>query len=108
MLNLFLKRIIHINQQFLLWGMDKKYLYIITLVAIIFFFLSYVATINYNERQRLAIENGFREGRFFEQKNALAQLQATGVYTISVIDEKNETQLVRLGIIQSMNFKPEE
>jgi len=90
--------------------MDKKTTYIIILIAFVVFLLSYIGTAKYKEQQRVAFEDGFRKGQLYEQRNAIAQLQATGIYTISVINEDNETQLVRLDLVKqrtSIDDQPE-
>ena len=80
--------------------MDKKTIYVIILIAFVVFLLSYIGTTKYRQQRRVALEDGFRQGQLYEQRNAIGQLQATGIYTISVINENNETQLVRLDLVQ--------
>ncbi|MEK6826740.1 MAG: hypothetical protein AABX90_03860 [Nanoarchaeota archaeon] len=80
--------------------MDKKSRIILALIAVIVFLVVYILASKYNQtqlqRQQTAFEEGFRQGGLNEQRNAISQVQAVGVYTITVIDEKNKTQLIKL------------
>ena len=79
--------------------MDRKNRTIIILSLALLFLIIYIGVMKYNEMQRAVFEDGLRQGQLLEQKNVVAQLQASGVYIIPIINEKNETQLLRLGLI---------
>ncbi|MBU0666610.1 MAG: hypothetical protein KKC26_04560 [Nanoarchaeota archaeon] len=84
--------------------MDKKTTIIYILIAIIIFLIAFIIASKYHqiqlEKQQLAFQEGIRQGQLSEQRNALTQIQTTGTYTIPIIDETNQTQLIKLGIIQ--------
>ena len=80
--------------------MDKKNIAILVLIVLIIFLIGYVGAIKLNQRQQLIYEEGVGFGQLLEQRNAISQLQNNGFYIISFLDGKNETQIIRLGVIQ--------
>ena len=89
--------------------MDKKSIVIIVLVILVLILLGYIMISKFREGQELIFQEGLRQGQLLEQRNIIAQIQASGVYVIPVINENNETINIRLGLIQQEPlFVPEE
>ena len=84
--------------------MDKKSTIIVVLCALVILLIFYIGAIKFNKMQELAFQQGLRQGQLLEQRNAISQIQASGIYTIAVINENNETQIIRLGLVQQGNF----
>ena len=84
--------------------MDKKNIAILVLIVAILFLLAYIGALKYQQKQQALqqriYEEGVRFGQLLEQKNVLTQLQTNSFYTLSFFNEKNETQTIRLGIMQ--------
>lgn len=91
-------------------GDTKNYL-IVILVLVIAALGVYIGVGKYNQKQndiRTAYyEQGLRDGQLYEQRNVILQLQGQGFYALNFIDANNETQTIRLGLIQQQFQLPE-
>lgn len=84
-------------------GDGKNYL-IVVLILIIVALGVYIGISKYNQKQaalqQAIYEKGLQDGQLYEQRNVIMQLQSQGFYSLSFLDEQNETQTIYLSLIQ--------
>ena len=85
--------------------MDKKSSIIILLSVLLILLIIYIGAVKFNDARELAFQQGLRQGQLLEQRNAISQIQSTGIYSIPIINEKNETQVLRLGLLQENSLQ---
>lgn len=84
--------------------MDGKNWLIIVLIIVVVGLGSYIGFTKYQQKllaeKQIIYNQGLSDGQLIEQRNILLNLQSNGFYSISFYDENNETQTIRLGLIQ--------
>ncbi len=84
--------------------MDSKTWTIVILILVVAGLGSYIGVSRYQQKllaeKQLIYDQGINDGRLVEQRNVILQLQNSGFYSLSFYDENNQTQTIRLGLIQ--------
>lgn len=84
--------------------MDKRTIAIYILIIVVVFLIGYIGAIKFKqsqeEREQAVYEEALRLGRLLEQQSVINQLQSTGFYSLTFVDETNQTKTIHLSILQ--------
>jgi hypothetical protein len=80
--------------------MDHKNKVIFGMSFVILVLLVYMVVASYNDRQTALYNQGVQDGASLQQRNMLQTIQATGFYSVNVVDESGNPLTVVLAPVQ--------